>query len=65
MEQHYLSVNDATVRLSEQRPLHVDLGGSLMWPLNAVLSKRKQKRRPRVSTDLISRVDRDHHNSSD
>ena len=28
MELHYLSVNDATVRLSEQRPLHMDLGGS-------------------------------------
>ena len=65
MELHYLSVNDATVRLSEQRPLHMDLGGSQMWLLNAGLSKRKQKRRPRVSTDLISRVDRDHHDSSD
>ena len=28
MELHYLSVNDATVRLSEQSPLHMDLGGS-------------------------------------
>ena len=67
VERHYLSVNDATVRLSGQSPLHMDhhLGGSQMWLLNAGLSKRKQRRRPRVSTDLISRVDRDHHDSID
>ena len=43
----------------------MDLGGSQMWLLNTGLSKRKQKRRPRARTDLISRVDRDHHDSSD
>ena len=39
VELHYLSVNDATVRLSVQMPLHMDLGGSQMWLVWARESK--------------------------
>ena len=64
VELHYLSVNNATVRLSGQRPLLMDLGGSPDVAAERWVEQEKAKAQA-TSKHLISRLDRDHHDSSD
>ena len=55
------------VRLGGQRPICIwTMEPAQMWLLlKAGLTKKGQKRRTRVSTDPISRVDRGHHENTD